>query len=136
MANVTVLSCRQMAGSLDDIRVAVRQRQMRTAMTTFTTLGDARMDIAHKDRICKASGYGCVNMTLATLRLCRNMIGRFWCGDTGVMAGRTIARINTCMVESNARKGRKVACAMTGRAVQIGRHVILWLAAGNRIVMT
>ena len=121
MANITVLSSWQMACSLDDIRITVRQRQMRTAVTTFATLGNARMDIAHKDRICKASRYGCINVTLAALSLCRNMTGRFWRSCTGVVAYRTIVRVDTCMIKGNTSKGRKVTGTVTGRTIQACR---------------
>ena len=103
MAHVTILRRGQV---IDRFSVEpVRRRTELAVMTTFTTTRKARV---HRRIERRRGEHRCGIVARATLLLCRDMVYRFRRCDPGRMAGGTVVRIDTGVVEDNTGEGRKV----------------------------
>lgn len=63
------------------------------------------------------------------------MIHTLRCCDTGIVAGRTIVRIDARMVIGDTRKGGEVRGDVAGRTIEARRHMTRMLAKRNITVM-
>lgn len=74
-------------------------------------------------------------MTLAAVRLNRNVIGLLRRGYAGGMAGGAVVAIDTDVAEADPGKGVEVGSAVTSRAVQGCRHMVHRFPRSNAGIM-